>query len=321
MIAKKKWDKQEVNEQVTTTKPAPVYWIAPSLKDDKDLNEEQRKLVEYGQSIIANTSTYFGPNGTVSHTTNGMNCQNCHLDAGTRPWGNNYSAVASTYPKFRERSGTVETIPKRINDCFERSLNGKALPIDGPEMKALGAYMQWLGKAVPKGEKPTGVGISDVAYLDRSADPLKGQIVYDAKCQSCHGAEGKGLANLKGAGYVYPPLWGEHSYNTGAGLYRLSRFAGYVKDNMPFNQASHSKPFLSDEQAWDVAAFVNSQPRPVADISADWPKISAKPFDHPYGPYHDGFSEAQHKYGPFKPIIEKRKQLKAIEASKTVAAN
>ena len=306
---------------VATIKTTPGYWVAPNLMLDKSLNDEQRKLVEYGQSLIANTSLYLGPTGSVNHTTNGMNCQNCHLDAGARPWGNNYSAVASTYPKFRERSGKVENIPKRVNDCIERSLNGTALPIDSHEMKAIVAYMEWLGKEVPKGEKPTGVGISDVTYLERAADPLKGKIVFDAKCQSCHGADGKGMANLQGAGYTYPPLWGEHSYNTGAGLYRLSRFAGYVKENMPYNQASHSNPLLTDEEAWDIAAFVNSQPRPIANISADWPKISAKPLDHPYGPYHDGFSETQHKYGPFKPIVEKRKQLKALEANKNVAIN
>jgi thiosulfate dehydrogenase len=104
-------------------------------------------------------------------------------------------------------------------------------------------------------------------------------------------------------------LWGEHSYNTGAGLYRISRFAGYIKDNMPFNQTSHDLPQLSDEEAWDLAAFVNSQPRPRKDVSKDWPDISKKPLDHPFGPFSDGFSERQHKYGPFKPIAEARKKL------------
>lgn len=320
VIAKEIFDRAKIKNPVAVTMAAPNYWTAPSLLTDKSLDDAQRQLIEYGQSLIANTSKYLGPAGTLGHTTNGMNCQNCHLDAGTRPWGNNYSAVAATYPKFRERSGTVESIPKRINDCFERSLNGQALPVEGREMKAIVAYMQWLGKGVPKGEKPTGVGITDVAYLERAADSVKGRIVYGGKCQSCHGADGEGIVNLQVPGYIYPPLWGKHSYNTGAGLYRLSRFAGYVKENMPYNQASHANPVLTDEEAWDIAAFVNSQPRPVADITSDWPKISAKPIDHPFGPYADGFSEAQHKYGPFKPIAEKRKQLKATEAGNRVAS-
>jgi thiosulfate dehydrogenase len=94
-------------------------------------------------------------------------------------------------------------------------------------------------------------------------------------------------------------LWGSNSYNTGAGLYRLSRFAGYVKNNMP-NPLNYHNPVLSDEEAWDVAAFVNSQPRPAGDISKDWPNIKKKPFDHPFGPYADNLTEARHKYGPWK---------------------
>ena len=100
-------------------------WSAPSLYLDQTLEGEERRLVIYGEELIANTSKYLGPNGSVAHITNGMNCQNCHLDAGTRPYGNNFSAVASTYPKFRARSGTLETIEHRINDCIQRSLNGK----------------------------------------------------------------------------------------------------------------------------------------------------------------------------------------------------
>ena len=145
--------------------------------------------------------------------------------------------------------------------------------------------------------------------LDRAADPIKGKGIYTAQCQSCHGANGEGQLSLNGISYEYPPLWGPHSYNDGAGLYRLSNFAGYVKSNMPFNQTTHSNPKLSNEEAWDVAAYVNSQPRPKKDLSKDWPDISKKPFDHPFGPYTDGFNETQHKYGPYKPIIAKKEEL------------
>ncbi len=292
----------------------PDYWIALSLYSNNTTSGEQRKMIIYGQDLIANTSRYLGPEGSVLQITNGMNCQNCHLDAGTMPWGNNYGAVTSTYPKFRERSGTIESIPKRVNDCFERSLNGKAIDTTSFEMKSIVAYIQWLGQEVKKGEKPKGAGITDLTYLDRAASPEKGQIVYSQRCQSCHAPNGEGLKQLNGISYAYPPLWGEHSYNSGAGLFRLSRFAGYVKDNMPFNQAKHDAPVLTDEEAWDVAAFVNAQPRPKADLTKDWPNISAKPFDHPFGPYTDGFSEAQHKFGPFKPIVAKRKDMKKMAA-------
>jgi thiosulfate dehydrogenase len=101
----------------------------------------------------------------------------------------------------------------------------------------------------------------------------------------------------------YPPLWGDQSYNEGAGLFRMSRLAGYVKANMPFG-ASYQNPQLSDEEAWDVAAYINSQPRPKHPfLQTDWPKIEKKPFDHPFGPYADTFPEMQHKYGPFEPIV------------------
>lgn len=283
-------------------------WTAPSLFTDRSVQGEDRALVIYGEDLIANTSRYLGPNGSVAQVTNGMNCQNCHLNAGRKTWGNNYGAVAANYPKFRDRSGTIETVYKRVSDCMERSLNGKALDSNSREMKAMIAYIKWVGYAVPKDSTPKGTGIKPPEYPDRAANPEKGLVVYTAKCQSCHGANGQGLMAADAKSYTYPPLWGEHSYNIGAGLFRLSRFAGYVRNNMPFNQATHRAPVLTDEESWDVAAFVNSRPRPTKDLSKDWPNISKKPIDHPFGPYTDGFTEEQHKFGPFKPIIESRKK-------------
>lgn len=278
-------------------------WQAPAWTSvDAEPNAE---LIKYGKDLIANTAEYLGPQGKVRKMSNGMNCQNCHLNAGTAPLGNNYGAVASTYPKVRARSGQMEDIPKRINDCFERSLNGKPLEKNSREMQAMVAYMEWLGKEVPKGEVPQGAGIFELAYLDRPADPIKGKTAYAQLCQSCHMEDGQGMMKPDKTGYIYPPLWGENSYNEGAGLFRMSRFAGYVKTNMPLG-ASFERPLLTDEQAWDVAAYVNSLPRPKKDLSADWPDISKKPIDHPFGPFSDGFNEEQHKFGPFKPIKEAR---------------
>ena len=285
--------------------PREGMWMAPDWNTvDAEPNVD---LIRYGRDLIANTSEYLGPNGKVKKISNGMNCQNCHLEAGTSPLGNNYGAVSSTYPKVRGRSGQLEDIPKRINDCFERSLNGKSLENDSKEMKAMVAYMEWLGKDVLKGQSPKGVGIYEVPLLDRAADPLKGKSIYAQQCQSCHMENGQGLMKSDQTGYIYPPLWGEHSYNIGAGLYRLSRFAGYVKTNMPLG-ATFERPLLTDEQAWDVAAYVNSMSRPGKDLSMDWPDISKKPIDHPFGPFLDEFSEDQHKFGPFKPIKEAREK-------------
>jgi thiosulfate dehydrogenase len=276
-------------------------WQAPS--DAQIPYGKEGEELHYGRELVAHTAEYFGPNGSIKHLTNGLNCQNCHLDAGTKPWGNNYGSVASTYPKMRGRSGQVEGVYKRIADCFERSLNGVAPDSNSREMKAMKAYIVWLGKDVTKGEKAKGSGIYNLAFLDRPLNPENGKKVYEAKCQSCHQADGQGLPNADKTAYMYPPLWGDLSYNQGAGLFRMSRFAGYVKANMPLG-ASYSNPMLTDEESWDVAAFVNTQRRPAKDLSKDWPDISKKNFDHPFGPYSDPFSEEQHKFGPYKPIKE-----------------
>jgi len=209
--------------------------------------------------------------------------------------------VASTYPKFRARSGSVEDIYKRINDCFERSLNGKSLDTNSNEMQAIKAYIEFIGSNVNKGEKAEGSGLKEIKYLGRAANPENGKLVYVTKCQSCHQKNGEGTLTVDKTEYTYPPLWGNHSYNDGAGLYRISNFAKYVKSNMPLG-ATHENPQLSDEETWDVAAFVNAQSRPHKNASKDWPDISKKPIDHPFGAYADGFSEKQHKFGPFKPI-------------------
>lgn len=290
----------------TNASPAPNLWHPP---DDSALPPgEAGDIIRYGRNLITHTAEYLGPKGKVMPISNGMNCQNCHLEAGTKPFGNNYSAVASTYPKFRARSGTVESIEKRVNDCFERSLNGKPLDSLSREMRAIVAYMKWLGKDVPKGSAPKGAGLIELAFMDRPARIENGKRVYELKCSVCHGTSGEGIKHPDGTSWTYPPLWGEHSYNNGAGLYRLSRFAGYIKANMPLG-ATFNEPQLTDEEAWDIAAYVNSLPRPEMNISSDWPDISKKPVDHPFGPFHDGFSEEQHKYGPFQVIVEKRKTL------------
>lgn len=278
-------------------------WVVPDIRRIPQTPEGN--LIRYGRELIARTSDYLGPAGKVRPLSNGMNCQNCHLDAGTRFLGNNYGAVYATYPKFRARSGTRETIVKRISDCFERSLNGRAPDSTSREMTAMIAYIKWLGSGVPKGRTPKGTGLEKLRYPDRPADPAAGGRLYTAKCAVCHGKNGEGIK--AGKSFVYPPVWGPDSYNDAAGLYRLSNFAGFVKNNMPFG-ATPEAPQLTDEEAWDLAAFVNSQPRPHKDQSGDWKDLRQKPIDFPFGPYADSFPEKQHKYGPFRPILESLKQ-------------
>lgn len=290
-----------IEQPPTNTVPVTKLWQAPDTLSIPD--NPEGSLIKYGRELIAHTAVYLGPNGKVSTISNGMNCQNCHLKAGTVPYGNNYGKVAATYPKLRNRSGTVEGFEKRVNDCIERSLNGEKLPEDSREMKAIVAYLKWVGKDVENTEDFQGFGLLSLPPLDRAADPVKGSVVYQNYCARCHGENGEGQLAPNGQEWTYPPLFGESSYNIGAGLYRLSRFAGYVKANMPYG-ITYENPFLTDEEAWDVAAYVNSMSRPQKDLSGDWPDVSKKPYDHPFGPYADNFPESQHKFGPFAPIIE-----------------
>ncbi len=287
------------------TKEDPEAWYPPGISSL--INSPDAGLILYGKDLILYTSKYLGPKGTITTLSNGMNCGSCHLDGGTRSYGNSFAAVASTYPKFRNRSGKMETIEFRINECFERSLNGKSLDSSSREMRAMVAYLKWLGKDVPKNIKPKGSGIPQIDILERAANYNNGQQVYVTKCLSCHGVNGQGQLNADATGYIYPPLWGTNSFNVSAGIYRISSLAGFVKYNMPFT-TTQTAPQLSDEEAWDVAAYVNSQQRPMKFFKQDWPKIETKPMDYPFGPYADSISEMQHKYGPYS--FAKKKQGK-----------
>lgn len=281
-------------------------WKAP---DENSIpNDKEGEAIKFGKELIAHTGLYFGPRGSIAQITNGMNCQNCHLDGGTRYLGNNYASFIATYPKMSGRAGKVEPASERIVECFERSLAGKAPDTTGKEVRAILAYMKWIGKNVKKGQKVVGSATEKLAFLDHAADPVAGKGIYMAKCQSCHGADGEGQLNADKRSYQYPPVWGKHSYNDGAGMYRLTNLAGFVKNNMPYG-ATYENPQLTDEEAWNVAAFIDSQPRPHKDQHLDWKDFSKKPIDFPFGPYADGFSEKQHKYGPFGPIRDSQKKV------------
>jgi thiosulfate dehydrogenase len=266
------------------------------------------ETIRYGRELLAHTAKYFGPNGSIAKITNGMNCQNCHLDAGRRLFGNNYSSFIASYPKLSNRSGRIAQPAERIAECFERSLAGKVPDTAGKEVQAMLAYMKWLGKGVKKGQQLFGNSTQKLPYLPHAANPQKGEAIFEAKCQSCHGANGQGLMAEDKLTYTYPPLWGAHSYNDGAGMYRLGNLAGFVKNNMPLG-TTYQNPQLSNEEAWNVAAFVNTQPRPHRDQHNDWKDLKTKPIDFPFGPYLDTFSERQHKLGPFTPIKTAQQQL------------
>lgn len=204
---------------------------------------------------------------------NKLNCTSCHLAGGTTANASPWVGIWGAFPEYRARSGKVISLQERVNDCFERSMNGKALPYDSLEMNNILSYMQWLSSGVPTGTSPKGRGFGPV---DQKLTPNAGhgKEIYAAKCASCHGATGAGVKNPDGS-YVFPAVWGNASFNDGAGMARTYTAAAFVKYNMPLGQGGS----LSDQEAIDVAEFFTHQPRPVyAKKAKDWPK-GGKPKD------------------------------------------
>jgi thiosulfate dehydrogenase len=212
-----------------------------------------------------------------------LNCTSCHLNAGTVADGSPYVGISAFFPSYAARAGRVITLEDRINGCFLRSMNGKPLPVEGPDMKAMVAYFDWMKGHTKPEDKVAGRG---VGKIDPNIKPNveNGKKVYGAQCAVCHGQNGEDLTAADGH-VVYPPLWGEHSFNIGAGMARTYTAAAFVKRNMPVG--FHEKfPLgqggLSDQDSVDVAEYFTHQPRPdFAPKVKDWPK-DPKPFDARY---------------------------------------
>ena len=175
--------------------------------------------------------------------------------------------VFARYPQYRPRSGVVETIEYRVNDCFRRSMNGTALDPAGPDMRDIVAYFAFLSRGTAVAP-PTGApGARLQRWAAFSPDTAAGARVFEATCAKCHGAAGEGTA-------VAPPVWGPQSYNVGAGMTRVRAAAEFISRNMPFDAPGT----LTDQQAVDVAAYVNAQPRPdYKGKENDWPNGDPPP--------------------------------------------
>jgi cytochrome c len=165
--------------------------------------------------------------------------------------------VWGQFPQYRGREGEIGTLEERINDCLERSMNGHVMPLDGREMKAYLAYMKWLSTGVPDGAKLIGAGMKSIKEPGRAADLDDGAKVFADTCASCHSKDGLGQCAENGPGYRFPPLAGPDSYNNGAGMTRVLTAAAFVRHNMPFG-ITFDTPVLSDADAYDVAAYMNS---------------------------------------------------------------
>lgn len=198
---------------------------------------------------------------------NRLRCVSCHLDEGRRAQGT-WIGVYARYPQYRSRSGSMQTIEGRINDCFERSLNGRALPPDGRDMADIVAYLWWLSRRTEVGPAPERAADP---FAKLTADTIGGRAIFERACARCHGPAGEGTA-------IAPPVWGDSSYNIGAGMARPSRAAAFIRANMPFDAPGK----LTDHQAFDVASYIDAQRRPdFASKTDDWPAGDA-PADLPY---------------------------------------
>ena len=291
---------------------APKDWQAPDITKLPD--DKYGQAVRKGKALMEETYKHIGPevkDVSKRYAGNNLACVSCHIDAGGRKFGNPWVGTFVSFPQYRGREDAISTTEERVNGCMERSMNGKKLPLDGEEMKLMTTYLQFLSTGVPVGAKLDGGGTLRLKTLARAADPVAGKQVYAATCVACHGDNGQGVRRGKAGdanGYMFPPLWGSDSYNNGAGMARVTLAAGFIKGNMP-SGVTHTTTVLTDEQAFDVAAYINSQPRPVkANLQADFPARKNKPVDAAFAPYTPGFSAEQHKYGPWQPIVEAREK-------------
>jgi thiosulfate dehydrogenase len=293
-----------------------VKFITP---DTANIPHDQfGEMVRYGRELMVKTAYYIGPEGVSGkYTGNKMNCTNCHLDAGTRPFAFNLVMSHVRYPQYRAREGKVLTLAERVNNCVMRPHNGKPLPLDSKEMIAFLSYFKWINAQVPEGVKGIkGEKNLEVEFPERAADPNKGGQLYAIHCQRCHGANGEGLIGANQPTYTYPLLWGDSSYQPGSSMHRVIKQAQWLKANMPYDSAKWNKPVLTDEEALDIAAFVNDDKihkRPTPQ-TFDYPHPEEKSIDYDQGPFADNFSSDQHKFGPYKPIIDywKSKGLKPV---------
>jgi thiosulfate dehydrogenase len=260
---------------------------------------------EYGRRLLTETSVLLGPDQpdqAMRYSGSRLQCGSCHLKAGTEPGTLALVETYDKYPRISGRDGGLGDIKARINGCMTRSMNGRALPLDSPEMIAMANYIRALGEhyAATSVSRRAAHDPKDFTTPDRAANPSTGKHVFEARCAICHGADGQGLRATTAPidGYRFPPLWGQDSFNDGAGTHRVLTAAKFIKTRMPLGKAD-----LNDDDAFDVAAFINVQPRPLmANLDRDYPDRTTKPVDNPYGPYADPFPIEQHRLGPFQPI-------------------
>jgi thiosulfate dehydrogenase len=208
-------------------------------------------VIRRGRDIFIDTPTH-----AKAYVGNGLSCENCHLDAGRLANSAPLWGAYGMYPQYRKKTGQVNTFGERLQGCFLYSMNGKAPSLDSAEIVALETYAWWMAKGAPTGVKLAGAGYPKLAEPSLPADYVRGEKIYEKDCALCHGSDGQGQ-QVAGRN-VFPPLWGPQSFNWGAGMHQLNNAAGFIKANMPLSRGDS----LSDQDAWDVAMFMDAHERP-----------------------------------------------------------
>ena len=208
--------------------------------------------IRLGRAIFTDT-----PRHARAYVGNGLNCSNCHLDAGRLANSAPLWGAWGVYPQYRKKNGRVNSFGERLQGCFRFSMNGKAPPLDSDVIVALETYAWWLSKGAPTGVKLAGAGYPKQGFKPpQPPDYARGAAVYAKHCALCHGADGQGQ-QVDGRN-VFPPLWGAQSFNWGAGMHQLDNAAAFIKANMPFSRGGT----LGDQDAWDVAMYMDAHERP-----------------------------------------------------------
>ncbi|MED3550646.1 c-type cytochrome [Cytobacillus praedii] len=238
-------------------------YAPPSMEEVPE--GEEGELIKLGQKYHNETSSVL--DGYVGNT---LSCASCHANGGV---GDSLDLVgiSKTYPQYNPRAGREVSIEDRINGCFIRSMNGKPLPKEGEEMKAMVAYYNYISTNVPEGTTDRPWAKLKKAEGDLSKVNVdEGRELYQQACITCHGEDGAGGA----AGLA---LWGDNSYNIGAGMARVRTAAGYIQKYMPKAPVGeHEAGSLTEEQAMNIAAYINSMERPdFPNKINDWPNGDA----------------------------------------------
>jgi len=232
------------------SKKAEAAYFKPPAASDLP-NNAFGEMVRRGEDLFVNTKALAPKN-----VGNEMNCVNCHLDRGRKANSGPLWAAYPMYPAYRKKNNKVNTYIDRIQGCFEFSMNGTPPAADSEILIALSTYAYWLSTGAPTGKSLPGRGFDEPPPPKGGFDIERGKVVYQSQCALCHGDNGEGKAVE--ATYVFPPLWGKNSYNWGAGMHRINTAAGFIQHNMPLGRGKT----LSDQEAWDVAAFINMHERP-----------------------------------------------------------